>query len=72
MLKNWATRMRNRFAAFNDDEQGATMLEYILIVAAVALPLLGLIIVFKDKLYDWVTGAWEEATGEDWDSDTTP
>jgi Flp pilus assembly pilin Flp len=36
------------------DEQGADMVEYVLIVAAVALPLLGVIIWFWQDISKWV------------------
>jgi len=47
------------------DEQGADMIEYILIVAAVALPLLGVIIWFWKDISAWVKESYDEAkTGE--------
>ncbi|MEX2673002.1 MAG: hypothetical protein WD294_12930 [Phycisphaeraceae bacterium] len=38
------------------DERGAEGLEKLLIVAAVVLPLLGLLIYFRDYITDWVGG----------------
>jgi len=40
------------------DERGAEGLEKILIIAAIVLPLLGLLIVFRSKITEWVQGAW--------------
>ena len=44
------------------DERGAEGLEKLLIVAAIVLPLLGLLIVFRDAIKGWVTSVWGEAT----------
>lgn len=38
------------------DERGAEGLEKLLIVAAVVLPLLGLLIYFRDYITEWVGG----------------
>ena len=38
------------------DEQGADMVEYILIVAAIALPLLAVVIIFWDNIKEWMYG----------------
>jgi len=46
------------------DETGAQGLEILLIVAAVVLPLLGLLIIFRNEIRDWVVGIWEKARGE--------
>jgi hypothetical protein len=43
------------------DERGAEGLEKLLIVAAIVLPLLGLLIVFRNEIRDWVVGLWGEA-----------
>jgi len=51
-----------RFQALHRDERGAEGLEKLLIIAAIVLPLLGLLILFRDKIRDWVVGIWEEAT----------
>ena len=46
--------------ALHHDEQGADMVEYILIVAAIALPLLGVIVFFWDDIKDWIFEKTEE------------
>ena len=51
--------------SLHKDEQGADMIEYILIVAAIALPLLGVIIWFWKDISAWVKESYDEAkTGE--------
>lgn len=52
-----------RLRSLHKDEQGADMIEYVLIVAAVALPILALIIYFKDDLVSWVEDQWSNITG---------
>jgi Flp pilus assembly pilin Flp len=42
------------------DERGAEGLEKILIIAAIVLPLLGLLIIFRDAVKDWVGRVWTE------------
>jgi len=46
----------NTFKALYNDEQGASMVEKILIIAAIVLPLLGLLIYFRDYITEWVGG----------------
>lgn len=43
------------------DERGAEGLEKLLIVAAIILPLLGLLIYFRNEITTWVTGIWDQA-----------
>jgi len=45
--------------AFHRDERGMEGLEKLLIIAAITLPLLGLLIVFRNELWNWVKGLWE-------------
>ena len=40
--------------ALHRDDRGADMVEYILIIAAIALPLLGVLIFFWSDIKDWV------------------
>lgn len=46
------------------DEQGAEGLEKILIIAAVALPLLGLLIYFRDYISEWLGTEVSEVTSD--------
>ena len=46
------------------DETGAQGLELLLIIAAIMLPLLGLLIIFRNEIREWVVGIWGKARGE--------
>lgn len=46
MVKSFLSKVK----ALHEDQQGATMVEYVLIFAAIALPLLAVLIFFKDKI----------------------
>lgn len=46
------------------DERGAEGLEKLLIIAAIVIPLLGLLLVFRNSITEWVTGGWEDIRGE--------
>ena len=56
MLKRIGKMLR----ALHQDDQGADMVEYVLIVAAVALPLLAVIIWFWKDISGWVGEAYSE------------
>lgn len=53
-----------RLQQFHADERGAEGLEKLLIVAAVVLPLLGLLIVFRNELASWVKGLWNNVKSD--------
>jgi len=64
--------MRNTFSLLRKlhrDECGAEGLEKLLIIAAIVLPLLGLLIWAKNSITEWVQNIWKKVTGID-DSDT--
>jgi Flp pilus assembly pilin Flp len=46
------------------DERGAEGLEKLLIVAAIVLPLLGLLIIFRNEIKTWVVDIWKQAKGD--------
>ena len=46
------------------DERGAEGLEKLLIIAAIVLPLLGLLIAFRCNISEWVTTLWDQIKGE--------
>jgi Flp pilus assembly pilin Flp len=46
------------------DERGAEGLEKLLILGAVALPLLGILIYFSNDIMQWVKDIWEKAKGD--------
>jgi Flp pilus assembly pilin Flp len=51
--------------AVHRDEEGATMVEYVLIIMAVALPLLALVLFYGKEIKDWVARSWAEVTGRE-------
>jgi Flp pilus assembly pilin Flp len=57
---NLIRNIRTTLGRLHRDEQGADMVEYALIVLAIALPLIGVIIVFRDELWELISGQWED------------
>jgi len=53
----------HRARALNRNEQGADMVEYILIIAAVALPVLAVVVWFRKDIAEWISSAWESIKG---------
>jgi Flp pilus assembly pilin Flp len=49
-------------ARLHRDERGVEGVELLLIIAAIALPLLGLLIIFRKEVKEWVKGIWERAS----------
>ena len=64
--------IKKTFGALHRDERGADMVEYILIVAAIALPLLGVIIWFYDDIKQWIFEQTEEIKTDVEDASSTP
>jgi|GEM_PF-1019709 len=54
-----------------NDEEGAQMVEKILIVAAISIPLLGLLLFFSDDIKEWVSDRWGDVKDKS-DSDNGP
>jgi Flp pilus assembly pilin Flp len=54
---------RNGLRIIHEDEQGADALEKLLIIAAIVLPLLGVLYVMRNQLSEWVDTIWEEMRG---------
>jgi Flp pilus assembly pilin Flp len=71
-------RVMDSLKRLHADERGAEGLEKLLIIAAIVLPLLGLLIIFRDAIKDWVSSIWEEARdkageqGDDYFGDDVP
>ena len=64
-LLRFFKKISKSIKSLHRDEQGADMIEYILIIAAIALPLLGVIIWFWKDISAWVKESYDEAkTGE--------
>ena len=56
--------LKRKLSALHRDEQGADMIEYILIVAAIGLPLLAVIIWFRKDIAVWIREQYENIKGE--------
>lgn len=54
----------NLLLRLHRDDRGAEGLEKLLIIAAIVLPLLGVLILFRKGVADWVTNLWDTVTGE--------
>ena len=69
-MRKTVQSVRAILARLHDDEQGAEGLEKLLIIAAVVLPLLGLLIFFRNDIKEWVQNIWSDQKGEaqDWDA----
>ncbi|MBI5723604.1 MAG: hypothetical protein HZA50_06580 [Planctomycetes bacterium] len=55
--------LKRKARAFHRDEQGADMVEYILMIAAVALPLLAVVIWFWKDISMWAYQLYQAAMG---------
>ena len=63
-MKTVIRRVKTAALKLHRDEQGAEGIEKLLILAAIALPLLGLLLFFRNDLWEWVEGIWEDVKGE--------
>jgi Flp pilus assembly pilin Flp len=54
------------------DEAGSQGLEQLLILAAIVLPLLGLLIMFRNELREWVVKVWKDVRDQDGGSTFLP
>jgi Flp pilus assembly pilin Flp len=43
----------------HNDEQGATMIEWVLIIAAIVVPIMGALLIFGSELREWLTDQWQ-------------
>ena len=59
------TRFRNVLARFHRDERGAEGLEKLLLLAALILPLLGVLIWYGSDLMDWLSDKWGTMKDDD-------
>jgi len=62
--------LRAHLARLHRDEQGAEGVELLLIIAAIALPLLGILIYFRGALKEWVERKWADIAGRSAEGDT--
>jgi len=73
MLTEMVKGMGQALSRLHRDERGAEGLEKLLIIAAIVLPLLLLLVIFRNRLSEWVSGAWDEVrTDSDTSQMTTP
>lgn len=56
--------LRELLARLHRDERGAEAVEKLLILAAIALPLLGVLIIFRDRISEWVEAKWADIAGK--------
>jgi hypothetical protein len=63
-MKNMLKRMGAAVSKLHRDQDGAEGLEKLLIIAAVVLPLLGLLIWFRNDIKEWVANLWQGQKGE--------
>ena len=69
-MRSALTRWAEKLGRFWHDERGAEGLEKLLIVAAIVLPLLGLLIFFRNEIGEWVTDMWGDVRDDADDFDT--
>ena len=60
MTRQTWNNFKRRLGALHRDEQGADLVEYILVIAAIALPLLGVLIWFWNDIKEWATDAYDD------------
>ena len=59
-MKSILKTMAARLKSLHEDDTGANMVEYILMIAAVSLPLLGVLIWFWKDLSRWWNSIWSD------------
>lgn len=64
--------MKNAALELWNDEQGAEGLEKVLILAAVALPMLALLVFFFGHIKEWVIEGWDDVQDNKADSSDDP
>ena len=63
-------KLKTMMGRMHRDEKGADLVEYVLIIAAIALPVLGIVIWFKDEIGAWIGESYDEV--KDGDGGTDP
>ncbi len=58
------SEMSKRLKKLHVDQQGRAMIEIILILGAIALPLLIILIAFGDKIIGWISSFWSSAEAD--------
>lgn len=62
-MKNLVKRAGQVLRALHKDQQGANMVEYILIIAAISLPLIAVVLYYRNEIADWAKQKWDDARG---------
>lgn len=57
------TNMKNNLIELWNDDQGAEGLEKVLIIAAIALPLLAVLLFFSGEIREWVSDNFDSVQG---------
>ncbi|MBS3733917.1 MAG: hypothetical protein KGY99_03215 [Phycisphaerae bacterium] len=57
-------RLRQILGRLHRDEQGIDTIEYILLVAFIALPLVAVALIFRDELWTRVRDWWDRIAGD--------
>lgn len=65
-------KLANAFKRLLSDERGAEGLEKILLIGALILPLLGILIYFKQEIFSWVEGIWTNVRDDNQDYTELP
>ena len=69
------TNMKQAALELWNDEQGAEGLEKVLIIAAIALPLLAVLLFFSGEIREWVSSNWDsvnDTAGDENDPTVNP
>lgn len=67
-MKDHLNHIKQGLVELWQDDQGAEGLEKVLILAAVALPLLAVLLFFAGDIREWVADNWEAVVGTSGDS----
>ncbi len=65
-------RLWDSIKRLHADERGAEGLEKLLIIAAIVLPLLGVLLVFRDKISEWSSNMYNQIRGQGGTPPPTP
>ena len=71
-MTNLLTNMKQAALELWKDEEGAEGLEKVLIIAAIALPLLAVLLFFSGAIKEWVTNEWGNVQDNQQDSSDNP
>lgn len=63
-MKATVCKMLQLLRQLHSCQRGAEGLEKLLIIAAIVLPLLGLLLVFRSSITEWVSDKWSEVKSD--------